>query len=130
MKKPITIIAVLVALGVAAYFLLGNRMGDITETSDDIATTSNGEVSGEVISVNTDGVAADGPSHVTIKKPDGSEVVIAIKSMGINLCPAQDSIANPYDLKVGDKVSAKGQVGEDGVIVPCESAEDYLKVTE
>jgi hypothetical protein len=129
MKKPITIIAVLVALGVAAYFLLGNRMGDITQTSDE-STTSTGEVSGEVISVNTDGVAADGPSLVTIKKSDGSEAVIAIRSMGINLCPAQENIADPYKLKVGDRVSAKGQVGEDGVIAPCESSEDYLKITE
>jgi hypothetical protein len=49
--------------------------------------------------------------------------------MGINLCAASSSIADVYSLKTGDAVGARGKVGENGQIIPCESPAHYLHLS-
>ena len=85
------------------------------------------EARGEIISINTEGVALDGPALVNITTEDG-EAVVAVPSMGINLCAAKDSIADVYELRAGDMVSVRGEKNENGHIVPCVDASHYLRL--
>jgi|GEM_PF-3653338 len=83
-------------------------------------------VSGEVIAVDLEQVAFDGPAVVTIVQPDGAKADIHVPSFGLGLCAARDSIVDVYDLKPGDMIEASGEVSEDGSIVPC-AAGHYLR---
>lgn len=136
MKKTITILAACILVIAIAYVFSMNRKelnvpqteGVAVENIDGEAfSVEEREVSGTVVSVNTDQVPVDGPALVTIREESGTQAVIAIRSMGINLCPAQANIANPYELKSGDKVEARGQIGEESMIIPCESDAHYLR---
>jgi hypothetical protein len=126
MKNTIITIIVLVVIVVLGYILLTNKPA----VNNEQLVANETEVTGTIISVNTDQVPADGPALVNIKQDNGTNTVISVRSMGINLCPAQANIADVYQLKSGDKVEARGQVSEDGAIVPCESAEHYLRIIE
>ncbi|MEX0673064.1 MAG: hypothetical protein WDZ82_00320 [Candidatus Paceibacterota bacterium] len=134
MKKTIIILIVLALIALFAYvFMIG---GDVAEDSQLDETPSENvedtEAAGTIVSVDTDQVAADGPAFVTVLQEDETEVVVAVPSMGINLCPAQENIADVFELEAGDEVEVRGRVdsGFEGAIVPCESADHYLRIVE
>ena len=102
--------------------------GSMLFNPGDVTAENDRKVRGTIVSVNTDQIPADGPALVSVRQEDGNQVVIAIRSMGINLCPAQANIADVYTLKSGDMIEAQGQIGEDAMIIPCESSAHYLKV--
>ena len=85
--------------------------------------------SGVVLSVDREAIAYDGPAYVTIDATDGSRVVVAVPSMGLNLCAAHEAILDVYTLTPGVKVEVRGALGEDGYVTPCQSAEHYLRIT-
>lgn len=117
MNKIIWIVLV-VLVAVSAYFYFS------PEAEVDTFATAEGTVS----EVNLEGVAFDGPALVTIEDEDGKEHVIAVPSMGINLCAAVEDIDDVFALSVGDKVSVRGEVDEEGRIVPCADSSHYLRV--
>ncbi|HVS79816.1 MAG TPA: hypothetical protein VHF05_02465 [Candidatus Paceibacterota bacterium] len=132
MKKTFTIIILLIIVAGLAYALkMHNMAGNVAvnDANSAASSTADREVKGTVQSVNTDQVAVDGPALVTIKQADGTDAVIAVPSMGINLCAASSSIADVYSLKTGDAVGARGKVGENGQIIPCESPAHYLHLS-
>src|SRR3712207_2065508 len=101
MKNTIILIIVLIIIGALVYAFAGNR--ETTEapqpeetaeenTGGETPATSSREVRGTVVSVNTDQVPVDGPAVVTIREENGMQAVVAIRSMGINFCPAQANI--------------------------------------
>lgn len=98
------------------------------ETNEIDETSTSTTISGTIQSIDTSGVALDGPAIVTIKTADNTTQEIHVPSMGIRLCAAYENIADVYSLKEGDKIEVRGILSEDA-IVPCQSAEDYLKVT-
>lgn len=111
MKKIIWfILIVFIAVG-AYYFFVGK---------------ASGAIEGTVTSINLEGVMVDAPALVTITTDEGDKV-IAVPSMGRNLCVAKE-LADVYTLKVGDSVSVKGEADEEGRIVPCMDASHYLRV--
>lgn len=125
MNKTIIIgIVVIVLLAVVGYLVTSNK--EVAPGGDGNSNVEQ-EVSGTVVSVNTEQVAVDGPALVTVQTEDG-EVVVAVPSMGINLCAARDNIADVYELSSGDEVAVLGSVGENDMIIPCESADHYLRV--
>ena len=137
MKKTTIILITVVLVLVVGYILfINNKSSDLpkneetpSETVNEETTqTTDREVSGTVVSVNTDQVPADGPALVTIRTEEGSDVTVAIRSMGINLCPAQANILDVYTLQNGEKVEARGEVGLSGMILPCESSAHFLRV--
>lgn len=86
-------------------------------------------VSGIVSAINLDSIAFDGPALVTLQTEGEQTEIIAIPSMGLQLCPAASAIADVYMLEGGDAISVRGERDEEGRIVPCESAEHYLLAT-
>lgn len=90
-------------------------------------TSTEGSIQGSVTAVNLEQMMVDGPAVITIELADASTQEIRVPSMGINLCASKD-IADVYQIKVGDKVEVKGSEGEEGSIIPCESADHFLRV--
>ncbi len=84
---------------------------------------------GVVTSVDLEKVAVDGPAVVILRTAAGTEAKILVPSFGLGLCKAKASIADVYELKVGDAVEARGSVGAESAIVPCQSEAHYLRVT-
>src|SRR5688572_1414454 len=83
---------------------------------------------GIVTSIDLEHIAVDGPAAIVIRTAAGAEEKILVPSFGLGLCKAKASIADVYELKVGDTVEARGSVGEDGAIIPCQSEAHYLRV--
>ncbi|HEU0085372.1 MAG TPA: hypothetical protein VFQ59_00205 [Candidatus Paceibacterota bacterium] len=130
-KKSITILLVLVLVAILVYvFTMNRNSADISQIPEPVLLLEEREIRGTVLSVNNDEVILDGPSVITIRAEDGSEALIAIPSMGINLCSAKENIASPYDLKEGDVVEVRGEVGYENAIVPCQSTLHYLRVAQ
>ncbi len=137
MKKTI-IILILIIIASTAYSLTMKKetavipQADETATTTDSGTDTSGTndkyVRGTVISVDTSKVPVDGPALVTIQAEGGSRAVIAIPSMGINFCPALANITSVQELKSGETVEVRGEVGAEGVILPCQSSAHYLRV--
>lgn len=90
--------------------------------------TAGGRAEGVISSVDTEQALFDGPYVVIIQTDSGTEEVIHVPSMGINLCEARDSIVSPSTLSNGMRVAVSGTRAEGGVIVPCESPSHYLRV--
>jgi hypothetical protein len=53
---------------------------------------------------------------------------VAVPSMGINVCPAAEDIADPFTLTTGDYVLVRGEVDDFERIVPCGDSSHYLRV--
>lgn len=137
MKKQhiIVLLVLLVVVFVVVYASTNDKTADQIQTPDTVSPDTNTpvetgdrEVQGSVIIVNTAQVAVDGPALINLKLADGSTAVIAVPSMGLNFCTAKASLADVYKLKTGDKVEVRGTIGEEGRIIPCESASHYLRV--
>lgn len=131
-KNTIIAIIVLIALAVGGYFLVtryapeaevaGNQEGAETATGEDRA------LAGPIMEIDSRGIAADGPYLITILTSSNEEATIAIPSMGLPLCAAQGTIADPVSISVGETIEVRGTVEEDGTIVPCESPDHYFRL--
>lgn len=129
MKKTIISLCVLIVVGWVSYTIaVKNDAPDLIEQVPVQNTGSDNEVEGVIMSINTEQIAFDGPALITVRAEDGSERVIAIRSMGINLCMARPNMADVSTLRVGNKIEARGYAEADGIVVPCESADHYLRV--
>ena len=95
------------------------------EVSTDIVTRS-----GIITQINLDQAALDGPYMVTIQAVSGEFSTIAVPSMGLPLCVAykNNTITDVYALKLGQQIEVRGTLGENDSIVPCASADHYLRV--
>jgi hypothetical protein len=120
--KNITIGLILGILILGAGYLFVEKSG----TGNRAKTSS---IVGVVSSVNTDAIAYDGPSLITLTDNSGISHVIAIPSMGLPLCAAFDNIASVGVINVGDMISVNGEKDADGNIVPCSDANHFLSVT-
>ncbi len=87
--------------------------------------------SGTITEINLEQAMVDGPYLLTIESQDGETSKIAVPSMGLTLCAAHqnNNIGDVYLMKVGDKIEVKGEIGEGGIIIPCDSPEHYLRPT-
>lgn len=125
MKKIIFIVIVLAVLvgGVFIYqkFLKGE--GVVLTPGETV------ELSGVAVVINSDQIAFDGPYVVALKVANGPVVNVAVPSMGLPMCAAYQAgnVVGVNLIKLGDEVKVKGQVAEDGSVVPCESADHYLR---
>jgi hypothetical protein len=82
---------------------------------------------GVVTEVVLEPLMVNGPRRMVVQTLDGDTYHLAVPSMGRNLCKATE-ITAPDVMTVGDRVSVKGEQGEDGAIVPCMSNSHYLRV--
>jgi hypothetical protein len=83
---------------------------------------------GKIIAIDLEQIAADGPYVINIETANKEVSSIAVPSMGLPMCKAYPSIVDIGVLKIGDEVSVSGIINEAGEIVPCESAEHYLRL--
>lgn len=84
---------------------------------------------GVITAIDLEQMMVDGPARIVIRTDADAEAVILVPSMGLPLCAAREALADVYALKVGQRVEARGSVGaEADSIVPCQSAEHYLRV--
>jgi hypothetical protein len=122
----VIVLLILLALTAGVYALTAyNRPGEAT-----VGETVRAK--GAVQAVDLEKVAFDGPMVITIRLENGTSQTIAVPSMGLPLCAAyqNNNIADVYKLEVGQEVEVRGVTAEDGSIVPCESADHYLRVAQ
>lgn len=126
MKKCIILIIILVAI--LGGYLLFSTQSDTKEPGtplvNDMAT-----VTGTVTEVDRSQLMLDGPTTITIATPEGSSEIIAVPSMGINLCEAVENISDVSQIAIGDIVTVAGSRDENNAIVPCIGIDDKLIVT-
>lgn len=122
MKKIIWIIIV-IAVIVGGYYAFRNSDVQSSNVESNVR-----EVRGTVLSVNGEQVALDGPYVVTIETEDG-QATVEVPSMGILLCPAYEAgnLLSIDEIRAGEEIEVRGSVSESGAIVPCESADHYIR---
>ena len=123
-KTKLIVVIVLVVLG--AFYLLNKYV--YTEKQADFVAGSIVEKSGRILSVDSSQIAFDGPYLLTLDV-EGELFTVAVPSMGLPLCEAYKAknIGDVSLFKAGDEVEFKGILTAEGQVVPCESAEHYLK---
>lgn len=120
MKKQIVYAVLVIAvLAVIGLFFAQSKSAENEATGR--------SVSGVVSSLDLEQAMVDGPYVVVIKTESGSEETVHVPSMGIRLCAAPEKIMSPSELKAGDRVEVKGTLTAEGFIIPCESADHYLR---
>ncbi len=121
-KGKLLVVLILVFVAVSGFFVFRDEMGEDTLTGITV------EKSGRILSVDTSEVAFDGP-HLLTLDVSGELFTIAVPSMGLPLCAAYqaNNIGDVSLFKNGDEIEVKGILTEEGRIVPCESAEHYLR---
>lgn len=126
MKKLLILIGILAIL-IGGFFALNSYI--YNEKQADFVVGDTVSKSGVILSVDLEQAALDGPYILTIESDDGELSAISVPSMGLPLCPAYQNknIGDVYLLKQGDKIEVRGEVAEDGTIVPCSLSEHYLR---
>lgn len=132
MKSFLIILLALIIIGSGYYWFNGRTERVDTEypvsTEEEMEVSQTVTVSGVVLSVDREAITYDGPAYVVIDVLDGSQVTVAVPSMGLGLCEAREDILDVYTLTPGTKVEVRGALGEDGYIVPCQSADHFLRL--
>jgi len=144
-KKTLIAVIILALVGAGLYYVLTTykpvaspvpvqEMG-VTEEGADVNSGMNvegsdGVVRGTVVSVDTEQAMVDGPYVINISQAGGATAVVLVPSMGLPTCVARANIADVYALTAGQVVEARGSIGENNRVIPCESASHYLRVIE
>lgn len=142
MQKTLIAVIILAVVGVGLYYVLTkyeltvkpfselNQEPDRQmENGSDVAGTD-GEVQGTILAINTEQAMVDGPILILVQQNNGEPAVIAVPSMGLPTCAARANMADAYTLTPGQFLEARGSVGTDGMIIPCESTEHYLRIVQ
>lgn len=128
------IVSVVLGLGavvalVAAFFALNAYI--YNEKQPDGANPGAGtsvSLEGVVRAVELEQMMVDGPALIQFETRIGEMHTIAVPSMGIMLCAAQPQIDSVGTIEVGDPIAVRGTIGAEERIIPCDDAEDYLRV--
>lgn len=139
MQKTIIAVVVLALVGAGLYYVLTMYQPNpdtLSEFNQEEVQTpeemgegaAEGEVRGTIVSVNTEQAMVDGPVLITLRSQDGEEAVVAVPSMGLPLCAARANMADAFALTAGQYIEVRGAVGAEGTVIPCESADHYLRV--
>ena len=115
------------AVVVIAFYILNSYI--YNEKQADFVVGETVSKSGEVLAIDREQVLLDGPFLITLESSNGEVSTIAVPSMGILLCPAHEAknIGDVSLINVGDMLDVRGEISEDGSIVPCSSPDHYLR---
>ena len=139
MQKTIIAVIVLALVGAGLYYVLTMyqpnpdalselNQEEVQTPEDTQSEGAEGEARGTITSVNTEQAMVDGPILITVREEGGNEVIVAVPSMGLPMCAARANMADAFALTAGQYIEVHGAVGAEGMIVPCESADHYLRV--
>lgn len=139
MQKTIIAVVVLALVGAGLYYILTMyqpnpealselNQEEVLAPEQEQGEEAEGEVRGTIVSVNTEQAMVDGPVLITVRKESGEEAVVAVPSMGLPLCAARANMADAFALTAGQYIEVHGAVGAEGMVIPCESADHYLRV--
>lgn len=128
MKHIITSIVVVVVLLAGGFYALNTYI--YNEKQADVPVGETTEYTGSIVAIDTTQAMVDGPVLITLQAAEGVPVTVAVPSMGLPLCAAYkaNNIGDVYLLKIGDEIEVRGAL-QNGAIVPCESADHYLRPT-
>jgi hypothetical protein len=129
MKKLLTVVVVVLVIGGAGYYWQADKAAPVQTL--DIIPGETVTIQGAVTFINKDQAAYDGPYLIEIETSDNFPVVVAIPSMGLSQCAAYKNkmIGDISLVEIGQKFEVRGLVGNDGAIVPCESADHFFRQT-
>ena len=127
MQKILIWFGAIFAVIIIGFFVVNNYI--YNEKQADFVVGETVSRSGEVLAVDLEQVTFDGPVVITLESGNGELSTIAVPSMGILLCPAHqnNNIGDAFLIKAGDMIDVRGEVSEDGSIVPCSSPDHYLR---
>lgn len=118
MKTAIYIIIALALVALVVTLVKGKDEGSVERT----------EIEGRIVNIDLEQAAFDGPYVIVVEEEDGADQVVHVPSMGMALCAARDNIVSPSELSVGMEIEVMGTLTAQGVIVPCESPDHYVRV--
>lgn len=114
--------AIILALLVGGFFALNAYI--YNEKQSD---TKRVVAVGSVTAVDLEPMTYDGPGRIVITTTEGKNLTIEVPAR-MNLCAAKDTIDDVSQIAVNDTIEVTGDLTAEGVVVPCESMEHYLKV--
>lgn len=123
MKNILIGVGIVIALLVGGFFALNAYI--YNEKQSD---TKRVVAVGSVTAVDLEPMTYDGPGRILITTTDGKNLTIEVPAR-MNLCAAKDSIDDVSQIAVNDTIEVTGDLTAEGVVVPCESMEHYLRVT-
>lgn len=145
-KALISILALLILIAVGWYVYGAYKAENPTLTDEEAMdalpavndrsgglpdeTNEDREVRGTITAVDTSKTPVDGPVLITLRTESEGTVVIAVPSMGLPMCAAYASMDDAFALKAGQEIEVRGSEGTENRIVPCTSADHYLRVIE
>ncbi len=128
MKNKLLLTSVIALVVLVGLFLALNAY-IYNEKQAEFTVGQTREFKGAVLAVDLTKSAYDGPVIISLVGDDGKNETVAVPSMGLPLCAAYQAknIGDVYLIKPGDQFEVRGSVNEDGYVVPCESADHYLR---
>ncbi|KKS36668.1 MAG: hypothetical protein UU98_C0023G0002 [Parcubacteria group bacterium GW2011_GWD2_42_14] len=123
--------AIVILLLVLGYYVMTSLTR--VETPQDLpaeTVTVTSDFKGVVTSVNLEQIIADGPALIQFTTDAGTNLTIALPSMGSLLCSASDSVASAGSIEVGARIEVRGETSDEGYLVPCDDTSHYLRVIE
>ncbi len=137
MQKTLIAVVILALVGAGLYYLLTSytpspdALSELNQPEPEAPTQGvSGEVRGTILAVDTQQAAVDGPVLILIQQDSGEAAVVAVPSMGLPTCAARGNMTDAFALQAGQVIEVKGTVGNEGMIIPCESADHYLRIIE
>ncbi len=109
--------------------VLSLLLASCSGSTESAGPTADGDVvDGEVVAVDLSPMAYDGSATLDLRTPTGVAVRAEVPAR-TNLCQAQ-GLGVLGEIRVGDRVSVRGERSASGVVTPCTDAAHYLRVVE
>lgn len=130
MKNTIGLVVLVLGLLLGSFWLVNTYIYNAKQAERPPLTMPRDTVAaGTVTAIDTSAAMLDGPILIEFQTAAGDTDEIALPSMGMALCDAQEYVANPYNVTIGDQIVVRGERDGEGRIVPCISEAHYVQVT-
>lgn len=116
---------VVIAVLIVAFYALNAYIYQEKQADTNTLTAQ-----GEIVAIDLEQIAFDGPAVVTIETSSGDTETIVVPSMGLPLCTAFENIEDVFTMDVGQEVEVRGYEATQGGIIPCDAPDHYLRIVE
>lgn len=130
MKNTFRLLVIVLGLLLGGFWLVNTYIYNAKQAERPPLTIPRDSIAaGIVTEIDTSGALLDGPVLIEFQTVAGDTDEIALPSMGMALCDAQNYIANPYNVTIDDQIVVRGERDTEGRIVPCISEAHYMQVS-